>query len=89
VPLVGHSYGGAAIRVPAVRQRPFAAIVEDSPPPATWKTLPPVESGGVGVRSIAPVDLKVPDRLVEALGDEGARVGEPDPLPAAEIAHPG
>src|SRR6478609_2984281 len=39
--------------------------------------------------SIAPVDLKVPDWLVEALRGEGARVGEPDSLSAAEVAHAG
>jgi hypothetical protein len=38
--------------------------------------------------SIAPVDLKVPDWLVEALYDDGARVGEPDALTVAEVVHP-
>jgi hypothetical protein len=41
------------------------------------------------VGSIAPVDLKVPDWLVEALRREGPRVGEPDSLSAAEVVHPG
>lgn len=41
------------------------------------------------VRSIAPVDLKVPDWLIEALRGEWPRVGEPDSLSAAEVVHPG
>ena len=41
------------------------------------------------VATVAPVDLEVPDRLVEALRGEGPRVGEPDSLSAAEVVHPG
>lgn len=37
----------------------------------------------------APVNLEVPDWLVEALDGDGACVGEPDALAAAEVVHPG
>jgi hypothetical protein len=40
------------------------------------------------MRSIAPVDLKAPDWLVEALRGERPRSGEADSLSAAEVVHP-
>src|ERR1041385_1480239 len=39
--------------------------------------------------SIAPLDLAVPDWLVEALHGDEAAVGKPDALAAAEIVHAG
>lgn len=57
--------------------------------PPAWLSRPTQAVPCACVRSIAPVDLKVPDWLVEALRGKGPRVGEPDSLSAAEVVHPG
>jgi hypothetical protein len=43
----------------------------------------------VSATSIAPVDLKMPDWLVEALYGDEPSVGEPDALAAAKVVDPG
>lgn len=53
-----------------------------------WSVGETVRAAHVSVRSIAPVDLEVPDWLIEALDGDRACVGKPDALAATEVVYP-